>query len=131
VPLPGSRFVEASDVDAFRAAFDTMHEQIFTIRDDASAVELVGLRARVRCRARSDGAFRLRAEAGAGQAAAARPVYFDGFGSLDTPVLRWDAIPADRDFAGPALIESPFTTVVIDPPARFRRSSDGALLIEA
>lgn len=131
VPLASTEFATADDVAAFRSAFDAMHEQIFTIRDTASEVELIGLRARIRCAARPDAPFLLKADPGADTAARTRPVYFAGAGWIDTPVLRWDAIPPDTDFAGPALIESPFTTVVVDPPARFRRSTAGALLIEA
>ncbi len=131
VPLPDAAFVSEADVAAFRDAFDAMHEQIFTIRDAASAVELVGLRARVSCTARPESDFRLRTDPEAAAETRHRPVYFAGSGWTDTPVLRWDSIPADRDISGPALIESSFTTVVVDPRARFRRSGDGALLIEA
>lgn len=131
VPLPSARFDTDADVAAFRAAFDIMHEQIFTIRDEASQVELIGLRARVRCFARPHAPFLLKSVALEDGPARTRRVYFAGDGWVETPVLRWDAIPADTDFAGPALIESPFTTVVVDPPARFRRSAAGALLIEA
>ena len=130
VPLAQDSLEGSADIAAFRRAFDAMHEQIFTIRDEESAVELVGLRARVSCRARPDGDFRLRADPDVAAAARQRPVYFAGTGWIDTPVLRWETIPADQDIAGPALIESNFTTVVVDPPARFRRSADGALLIE-
>ncbi|HEY1145796.1 MAG TPA: hydantoinase/oxoprolinase family protein, partial [Allosphingosinicella sp.] len=130
VPLGLDRFEDEGDVRAFRAAFDQVHEQIFTIRDEASSVELVGLRARVRCRARSGGAFRLKAEAWGHGEKRRRSVYFAGAGHVETPVLGWNAFPAETDFAGPAIIESAFTTVVIDPAARFCCSPDGALLIE-
>ncbi|WP_419807926.1 hypothetical protein [Sphingomonas sp.] len=50
--------------------------------------------------------------------------------SSRTVAMGWDAIPADHEIAGPALIGSPFTTVVVDPAACVRRSADGALLIE-
>lgn len=130
VPLGLDRFEDEGDVIAFRAAFDQVHEQIFTIRDEASSVELVGLRARVRCRARTGGAFRLKAEAWGDGGKRRRSVYFAGAGHVETPVLGWSAFPAETDFAGPAIIESAFTTVVIDPAAHFCRSPDGALLIE-
>lgn len=131
VPLSSAVFENEADVTAFRTAFDAMHEQIFTIRDPDSEVELIGLRARIRCEARPDAPFLLRKGEVQVSAPRMRAVFFAGAGWIDTPVLRWDAIPADTDFAGPALIESPFTTVVVDPPARFRRSAAGALLIEA
>ncbi|WP_326523009.1 hydantoinase/oxoprolinase family protein [Sphingomonas sp.] len=131
VPVPTDTLADDAEVARFREAFDATHEQLFTIRDAVSAVELVGLRARVRCRARGNAPFRLADTAESRAAPRSRRAWFAGSGWIDAPVLRWDAIPAGQDFAGPALIESPFTTVVVDPPARFRRSADGALLIEA
>lgn len=131
VPLAFDRFTGDADVLAFRAEFDRTHEQIFTILDEESSVEIVGLRASVRCPARADADFRLKADPHGDSGKRRRAVYFAEAGYVDTPVWRWDAVPPDRDFQGPALVESAFTTVVVDPAARFRRSRDGALMIEA
>jgi N-methylhydantoinase A len=130
VPLTGGRFDGEADVAAFRAAFDEVHEQIFTIRDAASAVELVGLRASVRCKARAGSHFALKKDPAAIRPDRRRGVYFDGHGMLDTPVLAWAGLAAAHDLSGPAIVESAFTTVVVDPAACFRRTHDGALLIE-
>lgn len=131
VPLAFDRFADEADVLAFREAFDRTHEQIFTIRDEESFVELVGLRASVRCPARADADFRLKAGPSGEAGKRRRAVYFAKEGYVDTPVWRWDAVPLGQDFPGPALVESAFTTVVVDPAARFRRSRDGALMIKA
>lgn len=131
VPLASPDFAGDDDVAAFRDAFDAMHEQLFTIRDARSPVELIGLRVRARCQARPDATFTMRGDPAAAAGGGTRPVWFAGRGWIDTPVLRWDAIPADVEQPGPALIESPFTTVVVDPPSRFRRTAAGAILIEA
>jgi N-methylhydantoinase A len=131
VPLPTATFRDDADVAAFRAAFDAMHEQLFTIRDEASAVELIGLRARVRHPVRPDVDFTLARAGVVEDAGRSRPVYFSGQGWVETPVRRWDAIASGIAEQGPALIESPFTTVVVDPAARYQRSAGGALLIEA
>jgi N-methylhydantoinase A len=131
VPLHIDRFTGPADVQAFRSAFDSMHEQIFTIRDADSAVELVGLRVRVSCRPCDKGDYRLNSAPRQQGASRSRPVYFNGPGWTDTPVLDLAAIEPDIGFQGPAVIESAFTTIVIDPAARFRASTGGALLIEA
>lgn len=131
VPLPIGRFAGPDDVAAFRNAFDAVHEQLFTIRDPASAVELLGLRARASCPVRSSGTFRLSSADGYRRDEHRRRVFFADAGWIDVPVMHWDAIEPDSTISGPALIESSFTTVVVDPVARFRRSSAGALLIEA
>jgi N-methylhydantoinase A len=124
VPIDDAGFATEADVARFRIAFDA-------IRDEDSAVELIGLRARVACPSRPDAEFRLKHDVQDAAPARSRPVYFAGQGWLDTPVLRWDTIPVDSVQAGPALIESAFTTIVVDPPARFRRTAAGSILIEA
>src|SRR6202000_1829851 len=43
VPVPHGRLDRPEDVAAFRSAFDDAHQAIFTVRDEASAVEVVGL----------------------------------------------------------------------------------------
>jgi N-methylhydantoinase A len=130
VPLTFERFVTDADVTAFRGDFDRAHEQLFTIRDEESSVELIGLRVTVRCGARTEEGFILRAgdEEAAGERS--RPVYFAGSGAIETPILAWSKLKAGLQQAGPAIIESPFTTVVVDPAARFSRTLGGALLIE-
>ena len=40
--------------------------------------------------------------------------------SSRTVAMVWNAIPADHEIAGPALIGSPFTTVVVDQAERVR-----------
>lgn len=130
VPLPVAEFASDADVAEFRSAFDAMHRQLFAIVDERSEVELIGLRARARCRVRPGTPFLLADDRAEPEPPKSRTVYFDDAGHLDTPVLAWSSIPADTVFPGPALIESPFTTVVVDPQARFRRSTAGALLIE-
>jgi N-methylhydantoinase A len=56
-------------------------------------------------------------------------VHFPGQGVVITPVRRLDALPESEMFAGPAILESPFTTVVIDSKARYIRQPSGTLVI--
>lgn len=130
VAFEDARFETADDLRRFRAAFDATHEQLFTIRDESSAVELLGLRARASCPVRPDVPLRMRAHTGEAGVPRSRKAYFDGPGWIETPVLRWEDIPPDQPARGPALIESAFTTVVVDPTARFRCTADGAIVIE-
>lgn len=130
VAFEDARFETTDDLRRFRAAFDATHEQLFTIRDESSAVELLGLRARASCPVRPDVSLRMRAHTGEAGVPRSRKAYFDGPGWIETPVLRWEDIQADQPARGPALIESAFTTVVVDPAARFRCTADGAIVIE-
>jgi N-methylhydantoinase A len=128
VPVSEDGFTDEAAVHAFRAAFDAQHRALFTVQDPRSAVEVVALRANVRCRLSDRGAFRLgtheiEVERGT------RPVTFPGYGRIETPVRRLDALPEGVEFAGPAILESPFTTVVIDPVARYVRQPSGSLVV--
>ncbi|SEJ95122.1 N-methylhydantoinase A [Sphingobium sp. AP50] len=129
VPFDGHAILSAEGLAAFRADFDALHEQIFAVRDEASEVEIIGLRATIRCDIREDRAFRLDAPADAGEAPRPRSVYFHGHGRQETPILRLEAMATAVEHQGPAIIESAFTTIVVDPDARFTRSAAGSIVI--
>ena len=46
------------------------------------------------------------------------------------PVYRFEALPHDSTLAGPAIVESQFTTIVIETYARFRRNTSGSLVVD-
>lgn len=129
VPFDAQKLLTEGGVAAFRASFDALHEQIFAVRDEVSHVEIIGLRATVRCEIRPDREFRLDPPEGEEEAARPRSVYFHGHGRMETPILRLEAMTADVEHQGPAIIESAFTTIVVDPPARFSRSAAGSIVI--
>ncbi|QFQ89102.1 hydantoinase/oxoprolinase family protein [Paracoccus kondratievae] len=115
--------------EIFRAGFDDMHEQIFAVRDPGSAVEIIGIRATLRADIRRDVEFRLHSPGALSGDHRPREIYFHGYGRLQTPVLRLEAIAPGRPGQGPAIIESAFTTIVVDPDARFHRSGTGSIVI--
>jgi len=59
---------------------------------------------------------------------AARPVYFGGW--RDTPIYRRDSLLPGMVLAGPAIVEQPDTTTVIEPGMRARVDAYGNLLVE-
>ena len=126
--LPVDRFSGPDDVARARAAFDTAHEQVFAFRDPDSEVQFVGWRAVAKCRLAGGRLGRLGEEA-AGAPAAARRAYFDGLGEVDTPVAAFHSLATGTPLVGPAIIESPFTTVVVEPRAEAVRTPGGSLLI--
>ena len=128
VPLRTSRFRTEADLRTLVADFHGAHKQVFEISEPGSAIELVTWRARVRCRLRTGGAGRLAiADADAG-IEGRRPVYFADAGWVEASVHRFDAV--EGEIPGPAIIESSFTTVVVDPGAIARRTAAGSLSIE-
>lgn len=128
VPLPVSRFDGQADVAALREAFDTAHERLFAIADVDAPVEIVTWRARVRCRVGANGASRLARGADAPASAPKRRVYADGAWH-DACVMRLDELGAQDELHGPALVESPFTTIVVGTGTVARRGADGSLAI--
>ena len=68
---------------------------------------------------------------GAGPAPAAdRDVYFLDAGWVRARVAHLGELQPDEQVEGPLVLESPWTTVVVDPGASARRTADGTLVIE-
>jgi N-methylhydantoinase A len=58
-----------------------------------------------------------------------RKVYFAGDGAVEATLHDFETMPAGQQFAGPAIIESPFTTVIADGATTFERTASGSLLM--
>ncbi|WP_245576847.1 hydantoinase/oxoprolinase family protein [Kaistia adipata] len=128
VPLRRSRFGSDQDVEELVSDFHRTHEEIFAISDPGSPIETIGWNATIRCRIGSPLPGRI--EAGdTGAALASRPVYFAATGWVDAEVHRFEALPVDLEIEGPAIVESSFTSVVVDPGASARRDATGTLII--
>jgi N-methylhydantoinase A len=128
VALPATRFHGAADVEALRQAFHATHQEVFAIADLESGIEILAWRARVRCRLREAPPGR----AGAGTAAAdgTRMAYFADAGLLATAVRQFESLDVGAVVAGPAIVESPVTTVVVEPGATASRTAAGSLAID-
>ena len=129
VPLRGNRFASEQDVAVLRDDFHATHENLFAIADNKSEVEIVGWRASVRCRLRDSVQWTVREAAGDVEVSKSRKAYFSDVGLVESRVLRFEDMERGTEVAGPAIIESSFTTVVIDPGASAVRSASGSLII--
>lgn len=130
VPLDVTGFTSNDDVTRLRDSFHAMHQDVFAVHQPEAEVEIVSFRARVSCRLREATQLGMSAISEPGVASAERKVYFADLGWADTQVLRFDAMPVDEVFPGPAIVESPFTTVVVDPGTTARRAATGSLVID-
>ena len=130
LPLQLDRFRSDADVSEVREDFDRLHEEVFAFRDPGSDVEFVGWRATARARLGAGGFGRLEAE-GALEAgvSGSRTAYFAGLGAVETDVELFEAMDPGGAVEGPAVIESAFTTVVVDPGATAVRTEGGTLVI--
>jgi N-methylhydantoinase A len=66
---------------------------------------------------------------GAKPAPAQRAIYLRGRGRVSATLRRLDDLSVDEQIAGPAIIESDYTTVVLDDGSSARRLESGSLLI--
>lgn len=129
VPLRVNGLSDATALAGFVEDFHRTHEALFSFRDEASDIEIIGITGHVACRLRDDTELRLlRADATA--ARPPRQVHFPETGWHATPVHRFEALTVDAAVSGPAIIENDFTTVVVDPGAVARRLHSGSLLID-
>lgn len=126
VPVPVARFSSPADVDALRLAFHDVHQEVFAIHDPDSPIEVVGWRVRVS--GRQAGGEPPPPRAGSAGALSSRSAYFPG-GRIDTLVRHFDALESGVAIDGPLLVESPVTTVVVDPGATVTRKESGSLLL--
>jgi N-methylhydantoinase A len=129
VPLAAGRIADEAELAGLVEAFHRAHRDLFEIDDPGSAIEIVGWHARVRCRLSEDGGATLAARGSTGNGADRRDVYFPGAGRMAATVRRFEAMAPDETLAGPAIVESSFTTVVLDPGATARRAASGSLVI--
>ena len=130
VPLRSERLRGADDVEQLRRDFHAVHEEVFAINDPESPIEIVAWRARARCTLRVPGAVVVSAtRAEGGHADGTRRAYFVDTGLVDARVRLFEAMSSGEVLVGPAIVESPVTTVVIDPGATAERTSSGSLLI--
>src|SRR3546814_7846997 len=56
-----------------------------------------------------------------------RKVYFGGTGFCDAAIVPFAGLVAEKKQNGPAIIESPFSSVVADPGSVFWKTGDGSL----
>src|SRR5262249_8952440 len=129
-PLQASHLEGPGDLARLRQEFHGNHRPSFAIHDPGSDIEFVTWRARVRCRLQQGGEQPMLLEGRAERAPGRRRAYFPGAGWIETRVEQFATLAGHVAVEGPAIIESPFTTVVIDPGAAARRSPSGGLVVD-
>lgn len=128
VVLKKNRFDDAEDVEALRQGFHDIHQEVFAVHDPESSIEVIGWRARAECRIRERDLVASPEEAGAAEHRS-RDAWFPETGSVTTPVVEFSALVEEEPRPGPLLVESPLTTVVVEPGAVAVRSRLGNLLL--
>jgi N-methylhydantoinase A len=129
IPLRQSIFSSSEDVEQLRQDFHRVHKEVFTTNDPGSSVEMLRWRARVSCRLREGEIGKPVETDNRPTKNGIRQAYFPKVGLVDTVVRYFETLLPGERLTGPAVIESPVTTVVIDPQASVERTPLGSLLI--
>jgi len=129
VPVRASRLATPEDLARLAADFHATHRQIFAVDDPGSDIEFVTWRARINCRIRQSSGKPPHFEARAGRAPVRRRAYFPEIGWIEARVEQFETLSQQDLVKGPAIIESPFTTVVIDTGASASHSPSGGLIV--
>lgn len=129
VPLRGRRFESDADLAGLVEDFHANHQQIFAIADAESSIEMVTWRARVSCRLRELGTGRLAAGEAGEVARGRRRAWFRAAGWVDAETCRFESMRPGDTVSGPAIVESSFTTIVVDHGAIARRTPGGGLAV--
>jgi N-methylhydantoinase A len=105
--------------ETIEADFHQLHQRLFEVSDPDSGVEIIGWAASVSCRSGSKKVPHLQLP-DARAPGRRRVTFLDGT-SADTTVYDYSWLEVGKRFAGPALVEMPLTTVLIDESAYFKR----------
>lgn len=130
VPLPVKRFRGQVDIDVFVDEFHAVHERIFCFRDPASAVEIVGWSARASVQLHRQEVNRLVPLECNYSVSRTRSIYLPDEGFVDAALIRLNHLQPGEKHLGPAIVESPFTTILIDSACIYYRTEDGSLVLE-
>jgi N-methylhydantoinase A len=128
VPLRWDQFTADGEIQIVREDFHALHAEIFGTSDPGAPVMLVGWRGRARCEFGPRSRLTVASE-GSRSLDGERSVYFPGLGSITTPVRSFDGLAVGERIIGPVIVESPVTTIVIDPGAIAERVPHGSLVI--
>lgn len=130
VPLPFDHFSSAAEIEKLAEAVHQSHERIFAFRDEGSAIEIIGWSVRASCRVHEHMIGRMKPHPEEVARSGTRQVYFGGAGFCEAAIVPFAGLAVDQKHHGPAIIESPFSSVVADPGSVFWLTADGSLVID-
>ena len=128
VPLESHHFESRDQVTQLVEAFHATHKEMFAIADLDSAVEMLLWKGRAQCVLWDPAGVEVKVP-GLERLPTKRRVYFADWGVHEAIVAPWNTLEPGAKLHGPAIVESAYTTVVIDPGAVAQRSSHGDLSI--
>ncbi|UCB46822.1 MAG: hydantoinase/oxoprolinase family protein [Spirochaetota bacterium] len=132
VPIRSVPITSSTEVNQVVDDFHKKHEELFNTIDPHAEVHILTWRAKATCKLREDEKLNLASSTKATavkQDGSFRQAFFPGLGEVDTLVRFFKNLEIGEIVSGAAIIESPFTTIVIDPGASVERVESGSLVI--
>lgn len=124
-----NRFEGPADVEALVEEFHKMHDRVFAVTDVGQAVECLNWRGRLIAGVRAPSLEPSRATAGTqAEPDRRRPAWFAD-GAVETAIYIGDTLPVGAEIAGPAIIEEPTSTLVVNPGGSARVSAGGRYIL--
>jgi N-methylhydantoinase A len=125
VPLRTGGFSTPADLRQLLEDFHSVHEEVFAVRDSDSPLEIVGWRARASKPVQEMRSLVL-ASGSEVDADGARQIYVGREGWREVPVIGSARVTEVR---GPAVLELPGTSIVVEPGAVAARGASGSIVI--
>lgn len=130
VPLRRAAIRAGEDLDALVGDFHKLHREIFAFDDLHGEIEFVNWRALVACDLRGQPLGRIgTGHRGRKSPATKRRAWFAGQ-AREVPVHEFEALAVNERQAGPAIVETAFTTIVMEPRTEFWVDQSGGLIAE-
>lgn len=118
------------DLDRLVSDFHGAHEALYAVSDKASPIEVIAWRMRVSLDPRDKGDPPVFDQGMGETPAGARPVCLNGEGWTELDVYNFGDVQRAGALRGPAIVETPFTTILIPPRAVARPTAAGSIFVE-
>ena len=130
VELPGDGVKNADDIAKLAAAFHTVHERVFAVKDVKQPIEFLNWKVRLVAEL-ANPVLKPNLSNGTASPRSQRTAWFASTGSVEAAIWHGEDLGEGTLVEGPALIVEPTTTIVVYPQMRARVSALGSYLLEA
>ena len=121
VPIIFDKNHKIKNVSILEKEFHKTHKKMFEVDDIDSDIEIMQWYARISCKMSNTNLTINKGKSKFNKKDSEfRNVFFKKLGSLKTKVLNYENLKVGKTLIGPAIIEAPFTTVLIDPKVKFK-----------
>jgi N-methylhydantoinase A len=130
IALPWDRMRGGADLEALEREFHASHQRIFAVNEPGQYLECLTWKARATASLRKPALALHPAAASAPPECKTAPAYFGAGAMVDVPRYDGRTLHAGMRIRGPAVVNEPTTTVVLDPLSAATVTRSGSYLID-